>query len=147
MKAKRAVPTTFDGYLAALAPDQRSALGKLRRDIHASAPGAEECISYRMPGFRIDGRVLFWIGAHENHLSFYPGAVVQDLAAELADYETSKGTIRFSPSRPLPAALVRKIVRARMAQAARKSSRSPVPAARGRGAPRSSRRSRRPARH
>lgn len=120
MKAK---PTTIDAYLAALDAAKRAALEQLRRDIHVAAPGVEECISYQMPAFRLDGRVLVWFGAATRHCSFFPGAQpIAALAAELADYETSKGTIRFSPDRPLPAALVRRIVALRIAENAALSS-------------------------
>ena len=120
MKAK---PTTIDAYLAALDAAKRAALEQLRRDIHVAAPGGEECISYQMPAFRLDGRVLVWFGAATRHCSFFPGAQpIAALAAELADYETSKGTIRFSPDRPLPAALVRRIVALRIAENAALSS-------------------------
>ena len=112
---------TIDGYLAALSSDKRAALERLRRTIRAAVPRAEECISYQLPAFRLDGRMLVWFGAGAKHCAFYPGAVVGDLKDELADYETSKGTVRFSSDRPLPAPLVRKLLKARIAQnAARK---------------------------
>ena len=115
-------PATIDQYLAPLPADQRDALQKLRKTIRAAAPGVEECISYGMPGFRYDGRMLVWFGAAVKHCAFYPGGVVQAYAKELAAFETSKGTIRFQPDRPLPAALVRKIVKERIAgNAARRS--------------------------
>lgn len=115
-------PATIDEYLASLPADQRDALQKLRKTIRAAAPGVEECISYGMPGFRYDGRMLVWFGAAAKHCAFYPGGVVQAYAKELAAFETSKGTIRFQPDRPLPAALVRKIVKERIAgNAARRS--------------------------
>jgi uncharacterized protein YdhG (YjbR/CyaY superfamily) len=109
-------PTTVDDYLAGLSHDKRAALQRLRKNILAVIPSAEECISYQMPAFRYDGKVLVWFGAGANHCAFYPGAVVQQFEKELAGYETSKGTIRFQPDDPLPAALVRKIVKARIAQ-------------------------------
>jgi len=108
-------PATIDQYLAPLPADQRDALQKLRKTIRAAAPGVEECISYGMPGFRYDGRMLVWFGAAAKHCAFYPGGVVQAYAKALAAFETSKGTIRFQPDRPLPAALVRKIVKERIA--------------------------------
>ena len=115
-------PATIDQYLAPLAADQRDALQKLRKTIRAAAPGVEECMSYGMPGFRYDGRMLVWFGAAAKHCAFYPGGVVRVYAKELAAFETSKGTIRFQPDRPLPAALVRKIVKERIAgNAARRS--------------------------
>ena len=112
----RPKPGTIDDYLAVLGVEQREALQKLRMDIHAAAPGAEECISYQIPAFRLQGKLLVAFGAWANHCAFYPGAVVQDLGLELKDYDTSKGTIRFLSSRPLPAVLVRKLVKARVAK-------------------------------
>ena len=115
---KQAKATTVDEYLARLSDDKRGALERLRRTIKAAAPRAEECISYQLPAFRLDGRMLVWYGAGANHCSFYPGAIV-----EAQRYETSKGTIRFQPNAPLPAALVKKLVKARIAaNAARTSS-------------------------
>jgi uncharacterized protein YdhG (YjbR/CyaY superfamily) len=114
---------TVDGYLASLSEEKRVALEKLRQRIRAAVPRAEDCISYGIPAFRLDGRVLVWYAAAANHCSFFPGAVVADLAGELEGYDTSKGTIRFSPDKPLPAALVRKLVKARIAKIARPSKR------------------------
>ncbi len=110
-------PATIDDYLAALEPVKRAALAKLRRDIRAAAPGAEEGISYQLPAFKLDGRLLVCFGAAARHCAFYPGAFpVEALGDALAGYSTSKGTIRFPPERPLPATLVRKIVKLRIAQ-------------------------------
>jgi uncharacterized protein YdhG (YjbR/CyaY superfamily) len=92
---RRLEAETVDEFLAAWGADERAALEKLRRDIRAAAPGVEECISYRMPAFRRDGRVLVWFRAAEKHGSFFPGAVVGRLASELRGYDTSKGTVRF----------------------------------------------------
>src|SRR5437867_13236045 len=109
-------PKTIDEYLASLSDDQRAALEKLRKTIRAAAPAAEECISYQLPAFRLDGRLLVAFGAWANHCAFYPGAVVEALKDELRDYDTSKGTIRFLSDNPLPATLVRKLVKARIAK-------------------------------
>ena len=110
-------PESTDAYLARLTSEKRVALEKLRRDIKAAAPTAEECISYQLPAFRLDGKVLVWFGAATKHCSFYPGAApIAQLAAELEGYDTSKGTIRFAPDEPLPASLVKKLVRARIAE-------------------------------
>jgi uncharacterized protein YdhG (YjbR/CyaY superfamily) len=109
-----ATPQTIDEYLAALSREKRAALEKLRRTIKSAAPRAEECISYQIPAFRLDGRMLVWFGASANHCAFYPGAVVEAHKDELKDYTTSKGTIRFQADNPLPAALVRKLVKARI---------------------------------
>jgi uncharacterized protein YdhG (YjbR/CyaY superfamily) len=112
---KRTTPKTIDQYLAGLSAEQRAALQRLRRAIRAAAPGAEECISYRIPAFRYEGRMLVWFGASKNHCSFYPGGVVAGLKNALKGYETSKGTIRFQPDHPLPDGLVRRIVKTRIA--------------------------------
>jgi uncharacterized protein YdhG (YjbR/CyaY superfamily) len=103
---------TIDDYLKTISADKRAALQRLRKDVHAAMPGAEECISYQMPAFRLDGKVIVWMGAGANHCAFYPGGIVEDLADALDAYETSKGTIRFPPDRPLPARLVKTIVKA-----------------------------------
>lgn len=108
---------TIDDYLAPLGAQKRAALEKLRRQIRAAAPDAEECISYGIPSFRLDGRLLVSFGAAAKHCAFYPGAQpIAALAAELAGYDTSKGTIRYDPERALPAPLVRKIVKLRIAE-------------------------------
>src|SRR5258708_107098 len=107
---------TIDGYLARLSADKRAALQRLRKLIHAAAPGVDECISYGLAGFRLDGRMLVWMGASERHCAFYPGGVVQDYADQLEGYDLSKGTIRFQPDKPLPATLVRKLVKDRIAR-------------------------------
>lgn len=109
-------PKTPGDYLAAVSKDKRTALQKLRKDIKAAAPGAEECISYQLPAFRLNGKFLVAYGAAANHCAFYPGSVVEALKNQLKDYDTSKGTIRFSEDKPLPAALVRKLVKLRIAK-------------------------------
>jgi uncharacterized protein YdhG (YjbR/CyaY superfamily) len=111
-------PQTIDAYLAGISADKRAALQTLRRTLHAIIPRAEECISYRMPAIRTGGKVVVWFGAGRNHCAFYPGGVVEAFSEELADYETSKGTVRFQPDHPLPVSLVRKLVKARMARIA-----------------------------
>lgn len=111
-------PRTIDDYLASLSADKRTALEKARSAIKAAAPQAEECISYGMPAFRLNGKVLVAFRAAANHCAFHPmsGNTVAAHSVELADYDTSKGTIRFQPSAPLPARLIRKLVRARIAE-------------------------------
>src|SRR5579859_1664292 len=106
----------FDGYFAALSMDKRAALERLRKAIRAAAPKAEECISYGVPAFRLNGRFLVALGAGAKHCSFYPGSAVQDFSAYLKGYETSKGTVRFQPGKPLPSNLVKKLVKARIAK-------------------------------
>jgi len=117
-----APPTTIDEYLTRVSDDKRAALQQLRQTILGVIPMAEECISYQMPAFRYDGRVLVYFAAAANHCAFYPGGTVNDFKDELEAYETSKGTIRFQPDRPLPASLVQKIVKARVAQNAARAS-------------------------
>jgi uncharacterized protein YdhG (YjbR/CyaY superfamily) len=113
---KTGKPKSIDRYLEALSADKRAALQKLRKDIRAAAPGAEECISYQMPAFRLDGRMLVWFGAASKHCAFFPGSTaIERHAKDLARYDTSKGTVRFPPGEPLPATLVRKLVRTRIA--------------------------------
>jgi uncharacterized protein YdhG (YjbR/CyaY superfamily) len=109
-------PQTIDDYLAPLSDEKRAALQKLRRAIRASAPKAEECISYQIPAFRLGGRMLVAFGAAANHCAFYAGsAPVEGYKDELKAYDTSKGTIRFQADSPLPATLVRKLVKAQIA--------------------------------
>ncbi len=112
--AKANKPKTHEDYLAAVTEDKRAALQKLRKAIKTAAPKAEECISYQLPAFRLNRRFLVAYGAATNHCAFYPGSTVKALKDELKGYDTSKGTIRFPASKPLPAALVRKLVRLRI---------------------------------
>jgi len=108
---------TIDEYLAALSDDKRAALEKLRKTIRAAAPKAEECISYQIPAYRQDG-MLVGFGATGNHCAFYlmSSSIVEAHKEELKDYDTSKGTIRFRADKPLPVGLVRKLVKARIAE-------------------------------
>ena len=116
-QSEKNIPETPDDYLAALDDNKRRALEKLRRDINSAAPKAEECISYGIPGFRLNGKLLVSYGAAAKHCAFYPGSTLQSFKKELKNYDTSaKGTIRFAADEPLPSALVRKIVTARIAQ-------------------------------
>ena len=112
--AKSNKPKTHDDYLAAVTEDKRGALQELRTAIKMAAPKAEECISYQVPAFRLNGKFLVAYGAATNHCAFYPGSTVKALKNELKSYDTSKGTIRFSADKPLPSALVRKLVRLRI---------------------------------
>ena len=108
---------TISSYFRTLSPQKRAALMKIRRAVKAAAPRAEERISYGIPAFTLDGRVLVWYAAMKDHCSFFPGAYpIKALKQDLKKYKTSKGTVRFSPDRPLPATLVRKLVRARIAE-------------------------------
>ena len=110
-------PKTIDEYLARLSDDKRIALEKLRKTIRTAAPKAEECISYQLPAFR-QNRMLVGFGATAKHCAFYlmSSATVEAHKRELKDYDTSKGTIRYPADKPLPATLVRKLVKARIAE-------------------------------
>lgn len=108
---------TIDEYLARVEPDQRVALEELRQQIRKAAPKAEEVISYGIAAFRQNG-MLVGFAASAKHCSFHPmtSHTVADFADDLAGFSTSTGTIRFTPAKPLPAALVKKIVKARVAE-------------------------------
>jgi uncharacterized protein YdhG (YjbR/CyaY superfamily) len=104
-----------DDYLAQVPEEARATLEKLRKTIKNAAPGAVEIISYQIPTFKLDGRMLVSFAAFKNHCSFFPGAAgIKAHANELKSYQTSKGTIRFPIGKPLPAALVKKLVKARI---------------------------------
>ncbi len=118
-KGKPKISTaSIDSYLASLPDDKSAALEKLRITIRAAAPGAEECISYMLPAFRLDGKVLVLFGASVTHCAFYPGSgtAVDAHKAELSGFSTSKGTIRFQPAKPLPNRLVHRLVKYRIAE-------------------------------
>lgn len=107
-----------DAILAALPDDQRDTLQALRETIVATAPDAVEAVSYQMPAFRYHGRGLVAYSAFRSHCSFFPmsGEVIDQHRDELAGFIASKGTLHFTPERPIPGDLVERIVRARMAQ-------------------------------
>jgi uncharacterized protein YdhG (YjbR/CyaY superfamily) len=119
---KKNAAKTIDEYLAGVRDeDHRKALERLRKQIRAAAPRAEEGISYQIPAFRQNGMLVFF-GNASKHCAFYPGSTaIETHKDELKDYELSKGTIRFQPNKPLPAALVRAIVKERLAENERKA--------------------------
>jgi len=106
----------IDAFLARVPAAQRAALERLRQTIRAAAPEAEEYIGYGVPAFRYHGRPLVSFGYGKAHLSFYvqSPAVMDTHAADLAKYDTSKGTVRFTAEKPLPVALIKTLVKARM---------------------------------
>ena len=114
-------PKNIDGYLAAVPEPARSTLSKLRAAIRSAVPReATETISGEMPAFKHKG-ILLWFAAFSDHCSLFPTAAVIDARAEeLKNFSTSKGTIRFPTDKPLPAALVRKLVNTRIAQMEKK---------------------------
>ena len=111
-------PQSIDEYFVWVNADHRDVLQKLRQTIHAVARNAEECISYAIPAFRLNGRVLVGFAAWSNHCSFYPmsSKTLKKFRNELRNFQTSKGTLRFSPDKPMPVALVRKLLKARIAE-------------------------------
>jgi uncharacterized protein YdhG (YjbR/CyaY superfamily) len=113
---------TVEGYFAALDPIKRAALAKFRRALKALLPKAEERISYGIPAFRHPDGVVVYYAAMKAHLSFFPTSYpIEACAADLEGYATSRGTIRFPIDKPLPTALVKKLVRVRLEQMARES--------------------------
>ena len=108
----------IDHYLAGLDEQKRGTLERLRRSILEVVPGAEECISYGMPAFKVDGKTVAGFAAFKNHLSYLPhsGTVLEALADDTAAYETSKGSLKFAVDKPLPKRLVKKLIEARMSE-------------------------------
>ena len=112
--AKSAPARDVDEYLAGVPKEARATLEKLRKTIKAAAPMASEVISYQMPMYKHHGMVVGF-AAFKDHCSIFPGSDVMDAyKKELKHYDTSKGTIRFPANKPLPAALVKKLVKARI---------------------------------
>jgi uncharacterized protein YdhG (YjbR/CyaY superfamily) len=111
-------PKDIDQYLAAVSDEGRSALERLRKTIRSAAPDATETIGYGVPMFKHQGRPLVSFGASRNHCSFYVMSteVMSRHAADVEKFDTSPGTIRFPAQKPLPSALVRKLVKARIAE-------------------------------
>lgn len=108
-----------DRYLEALEEPKRGTLEALRTSILEVVPEAEQAISYGMPAFKVEGKTVAGFAAFKHHLSYLPhsGSVLTSLADDVADYETSKGSLRFPVDKPLPKQLVKKLVRARMREA------------------------------
>jgi uncharacterized protein YdhG (YjbR/CyaY superfamily) len=109
-------PKTIDDYLEAVSDHKRAALEKLRKTIRSIVPKAEECISYGLAAFRLDGKPLIAFGATAKHCAFYPmsSATVAAHQEDLKNYDTSKSTIRFPADKPLPFALIKKLIKARI---------------------------------
>ncbi|MGZ4125482.1 MAG: iron chaperone [Actinomycetota bacterium] len=112
-------PASVEAYLKGLTPQQRSAVQKLRETIAAAAPDADEGITYSMPGFLLGGKGLMAYAAFSDHYSFFPMSMraIDAHRDELGSRVTGKGTIAFEYGRPLPTALVKKIVKTRLAEA------------------------------
>jgi uncharacterized protein YdhG (YjbR/CyaY superfamily) len=113
----KTIPKTVEEYLASVPEPGRGALRKLRAIVRSVVPReASETISYRIPAIRYKG-VLLWFAAFSDHVSLFPTAsVIRIFQKDLKTYETSKGTVRFPVSKPLPVTLVKKMIKARLAQ-------------------------------
>jgi uncharacterized protein YdhG (YjbR/CyaY superfamily) len=125
MKKANAIPKNVDEYLAGVPEPARSTLNKIRATIRSAVPSeATEAISYGIPTIKYNGSLLAF-AAFSKHCSLFPMsyAVIGGLEKELKRFEVSKGTIRFPMDKPLPAALVKKIVKARIAEKERKKKR------------------------
>jgi uncharacterized protein YdhG (YjbR/CyaY superfamily) len=112
-------PKSVESYFASLPRAQRPALQKLRETIASEAPEAEEGVTYSMPGFLLGGRGFVAYAAFKDHYSFFPMSTeaIDAHRDELGSHVTGKGTISFEYGRPLPTALVKKVVRTRLAEA------------------------------
>lgn len=103
-------------HIAKIPEPQKSTLVQLRETIQEIIPNAEEVISYGFPGYRLNGKVICGFDAFKNHCSFFPHSslVIPELEKELANYKTSKGALQFPINKPLPKALVRKLIATRL---------------------------------
>lgn len=116
MKAGKFTPAKdVESYLRGVPAEARASLEKLRQTIKSVAPKAVEVISYGIPTFKLDGRMLVSYAAFAEHCSFFPGAgPVDEYEDELKSFQTSRGTVRFTATRPLSASLVKKLVKTRI---------------------------------
>src|SRR5262245_41201815 len=105
-------------YLASLTPDKRRAAKAIHDAVRSAAPGATEVFSYGIPGFRFEGRPLVWYAAWAKHMSLYPigTALRRAFGDDLGTYKTSRGTVQFPLEKPMPVALIKRLVKARIAQ-------------------------------
>jgi uncharacterized protein YdhG (YjbR/CyaY superfamily) len=117
MPAKRK-PPTIDDYLKSVPADRRGALEDLRAKIRSIVPAAQECISYRIPAFRLNGVVIAGFCATVKGCSYFPfsGSTLKTLARDIVRYGQTKSSLHFSSDEPLPTALVRKLIKARVAE-------------------------------
>ena len=112
-----------DEYLRGLEEPRRNTLQTLRRTILEIVPDAEQVISYRVPAFRVGGKTVAGFAAFKNHLSYLPfsGSVIGQLPNELRDYATTESSVHFPVDRPLPKALVKKLIDVRLADLRRRA--------------------------
>ncbi len=114
MKTNQTTPTTIDEYIAGFPPDVRDILQKIRVTIRKAAPGAAETIKYRMPTFTLNGNLVYF-AAFEKHIGFYPIPTgIEAFKKELSAYEQGKGSVQFPLDKPIPYALISRIVKFRV---------------------------------
>jgi uncharacterized protein YdhG (YjbR/CyaY superfamily) len=114
MEPNQTKPRTIDGYIARFPPSVQETLEKLRKTIRKAAPNAQETISYQMPAFILEGSLVYF-AAFKNHIGLYPRpTAIEKFKHELSPYEGAKGTVRFLLDKPIPLALISKIVRFRV---------------------------------
>ncbi len=120
----REKPDTIDAYLSTL-QDRRRPLDHLRRAIRRLVPAAEECISYGMPAFRVDGGIVGGFAATKDGYSYYPfsGQTLAELKNQVARFEGTKSALHFTVERPLPVTLLRKLLQTRLAEIQRRQAR------------------------
>ena len=113
-------PKSIDDYLSGVNPEHQAVLQELRRAVRTVVPKAEERISYGLPSFYLDGHPFVALGSWAKHCAFYPmsSATIKAFQKDLKDFPTSKGTIQFTPEKPLPKTLLKKLIKARLAEAA-----------------------------
>ena len=116
-------PQGIDEYLAGVDEPSRKTLESLRQTILGIIPGADECISYGMPAFRLDGTVIAGFAAFKNHLAYLPhsGSVLGELSDELTGYKSTPGSLHFPINKPLPKSLVKKLIATRLKAARRRA--------------------------
>ena len=117
-RSRKKRESAIDEYLATVSAPNRALLQRLRKTIHAIVPGVEECISYRLPAFRLGKSVIAGFSATSKGCSYYPfsGKTLTTLAREIDGHSHTKSALHFSPKRPLPVSLVRELLNARMAE-------------------------------
>lgn len=115
MAKRRASANPVTAYLAARPPDARARLRQTRSIIRRMAPRATEVISYGIPAFKLDGRILVWYAAWKDHSSLYPIDAATRRLADAKGFKTSKGTLRMPYAKPLPITIVKQFVKARVA--------------------------------
>jgi uncharacterized protein YdhG (YjbR/CyaY superfamily) len=121
----KTAPITVDEYLAQVPEPARSTLLQMREAIHAAVPEATEAITYQIPTFKYRGHSIVAIAAFKKHCSLFPmsGAVIERFKDDLGHFHTSKGTLQFPPDKPLSAALLKKLITARIAEIEKKPAR------------------------